>query len=54
MGTPPKEYWREGYELGAKRNFIFPVHKKIPLKFLFEDVSQDCIKMLDRMFTLNP
>ena len=54
LGTPPKEFWREGYDLALKRNFTFTVHKKIPLKFLFEDVSVECIHMLERMFTINP
>ena len=54
LGTPPKEHWREGYELAVKRNYTFTIHKKIPLKFLIEDVSQDCLDILDRMFAINP
>lgn len=54
MGTPAKEQWREGYELAAKRGFTFTEHKKIPLKFLFEDVSIDCLDILDSMFQINP
>lgn len=54
LGTPPKEYWREGYDLAVKRSYAFTVHKKIPLKFLIEDVSQECLDILDRMFAINP
>ena len=54
LGTPSKETWREGYELAAKRSYTFTVHKKIPLKFLIEDVSQECLDVLDLMFAVNP
>jgi serine/threonine protein kinase len=54
LGTPPKEHWREGYELALKRNYTFTVHKKIPLKYLIEDVSSECLDIIDRMFAVNP
>lgn len=54
LGTPSKEYWSEGYELAAKRSFTFTQYKKIPLKYLIEGVSNECLEVLDRMLTINP
>lgn len=54
LGTPTKESWREGYELAAKRSYTFTQNKKVPLKYLFQDVSQECLDILDKMFTINP
>jgi serine/threonine protein kinase len=54
LGTATKNQWREGYDLAAKRNYQFNVHKKIPLKFLFEELSQECVDMMEAMFIINP
>ncbi len=40
--------------MAAKRNYQFTLHKKIPLKFLFDDLSQECVDMMEAMFILNP